>query len=203
MEHMVPITPAIRNIEGTSDLLERALKLAGLVTQLFREAGWELVVVGGSAVEFYTEGAYMSGDIDFCRRTLEPIPLRKAQDLMAKLRARGGPRSWLIAGLYVDLLGLLECEAVTPCREVATPYGTICIVPAELALVERVLLAYYPQTDDNARDVAKKMLAVCLSNETSVDWDEVERLAGLDAFNISNELAALKEEVANELEDGA
>ena len=90
---MVPITPAIRDIEETSDLLEKALKLAGLVTQMFREAGWELVVVGGSAVEFYTEGAYMSGDIDLCRKTLEPIPLRKAQDLMAQLGARGGPEA--------------------------------------------------------------------------------------------------------------
>ena len=31
----------IRNIEETPDLLERALKLAGLVTRLFREAGWD------------------------------------------------------------------------------------------------------------------------------------------------------------------
>ena len=66
-----------------------------------------------------------------------------------------------------------------------------------------MLLAYYPQPDNDARDVAKKILAVCLSKETSIDWDEVERLAGLDAFNIRAELAALKEEVANELGDRA
>ena len=203
MEHMVPITPAIKDIEATSDLLEKALKLAGLVTQMFREAGWELVVVGGSAVEFYTEGAYMSNDIDLCRKTLEPIPLRKAQDLMAQLGARGGPRSWVIAGLFVDLLGFLENEALTPCRELVTPFGTISIVPTELAVVERVLLAFYPQPDNEARDVAKKILAVCLSNPTSVEWEEVERLAGLDAFNITAELAVLKEEVANELQSSA
>ncbi len=49
------------DINGTDDLLERALKLSGLVTSLFRESGFGLVVVGGSAVEFYTEGDYMSG----------------------------------------------------------------------------------------------------------------------------------------------
>ena len=81
-----------RDIEATPDLLERALKLAGLVTRLFREAGWDLVVVGGSAVEFFTEGSYMSGDIDLCRRTLVPIPLRRAQDLMGQIGATGGPR---------------------------------------------------------------------------------------------------------------
>jgi hypothetical protein len=127
--------------------LERALKLTGLVTKLFREAGWELVVVGGSAVEFYTEGAYMSGDIDLCRRTAAPIPLRCAQDLMGRLGATGGPRNWKVAGLFVDLLGLLENEATAPCRTIATPYGTISIMPAELALLERTLLAFYPRPD--------------------------------------------------------
>jgi hypothetical protein len=190
---------AITDIEATTDLLEKAMKLAGVVTSLFREAGWNLVVVGGSAVEFYTEGAYMSGDIDFCRKNPERIPLRKLQDLMACLGGRGGPRSWSVAGLYVDLLGLLENEATTPCRNVVTPYGTISLVPAELALVERVLLAYYPQADAGARDTAKKMLATCLTGQTEVDWKEVERLAALTDFDITAELAALKEEVGSEL----
>ena len=42
---------ALADIEGTSDLLERALKLAGLLTSLFEKRGFPLVVVGGSAVE--------------------------------------------------------------------------------------------------------------------------------------------------------
>jgi hypothetical protein len=186
-------------ISATPDLLERALRLSGLVTRIFREAGWDLVVVGGSAVEFYTEGAYMSGDIDLCRRTLRPIPLRLAQDLMATLGATGGPRSWHVAGLFVDLLGLLENEATTPCRTIGTPCGAISVMPAELVVVERTLLAFYPQPDSEARNVAKKMLAACLSGSTPVDWDEILRLAGLPSFNVVKELAQLKEEVAREL----
>lgn len=196
---MEDVLQNMRDIEATPDLLERALKLAGLVTGLFREAGWDLVVVGGSAVEFFTEGSYMSGDIDLCRRTLAPIPLRRAQDLMARIGARGGPRSWKAAGLFVDILGLLENEAVTPCRTIATPYGTINVVPAELAVVERTLLAFYPFPDPEARSVAKKMLAVCMSGATPVDWDEIRRLAGLPAFNVAKELDELRREVAREL----
>jgi hypothetical protein len=190
----------LREIENTTDLVERALKLAAVVTRVFAEEGWDLVVVGGSAVEFYTEGAYMSGDIDLCRRTPNPIPLRKAQDLMGKLGAKGGPRSWQIAGLYVDLLGLLENEAQSPCRDIETPFGKVVVAPAELVLVERVLLGFYPNPDDEARVVARKMMAVCLTGQTPVDWSEVERLAGIPAFNISEELAQMREEVANELE---
>ena len=68
------IASARADIEATTDLLERAMKLSGLVTTLFQERGFPLVVVGGSAVEFYTEGGYMSGDIDFCRKTLRSVP---------------------------------------------------------------------------------------------------------------------------------
>ena len=196
---MTGILQDIRDIEATPDLLERALKLAGLVTRLFREAGWDLVVVGGSAVEFFTEGSYMSGDIDLCRRTLAPIPLRRAQDLMGRMGATGGPRSWMAAGLFVDILGLLENEATTPCRTMATPYGTIRVVPAELAVVERTLLAFYPSPNPEARAVAKKMLAVCVSGDTPVDWDEIKRLACLPSFNVAKELDELRREVAREL----
>ncbi|MFH0919031.1 MAG: hypothetical protein V1913_01600 [Fibrobacterota bacterium] len=185
-------------IESTANLLEKSLKLAGLVTNVFSAAGWPLVVVGGSAVEFYTEGAYMSGDIDLCRLSPAQIPLRKAQDLMAPLGATGGPRSWKIAGLFVDLLGFLENEALTPLRTLQTPYGPISLIPTEQALVERILLAHYPQPDANMRDIARKFMAVCLSGATPVDWGEVTRLSALPSFDISRELEILKDEVAGE-----
>jgi hypothetical protein len=190
----------IREIEAIPDLLDRALRLSGLVTRIFRDAGWDLVVVGGSAIEFYTEGSYMSGDIDLCRRSLAPIPLRRAQDLMGRLGATGGPRSWKVAGLFVDLLGLLENEATTPCRTIGTPCGPISVIPAELAVVERALLAFYPRPDAEARTVAKKMLAVCVSGDTPVDWAEIRRLAGLPSFDVVDELDELKKEVMRELD---
>ena len=191
---------ALKDIEATDDLLEKGLKLAGLVTHLFAEAGSNLVVVGGSAVEFYTEGAYMSGDIDFCRRELKRIPLRQAQDIMGILGATGGPRSWLVAGLYVDLLGFLENESVSPCRSIETPFGTVSLLPPETAIVERVLLAFYPQPDADARDVACKLIAACMSGETPVDWNEVARLAALPDFKVTSELEELREEVRRELD---
>ena len=39
------------DIENTADLLERAMKLAGVITALFRERGVSLVAVGGKAAE--------------------------------------------------------------------------------------------------------------------------------------------------------
>lgn len=193
------LTAAMRDIESTPDLLERALKLSGVVTALFARAGWPLLVVGGSAVEFYTEGAYMSGDIDFCRRRLEPVPLRLAQELMGSLSATGGPRSWKVGGLFVDLLGLLENESKSPVREVQTPYGPVSLLPPELLLVERVLSATYPARDAALYDVAKKIAAAGLSGDAAFDWDEALRLAALPSFRVLDEVRALRREVEDEL----
>jgi len=195
----IDVTAAMRDIGATPDLLERALKLSGVVSTVFAQAGWPLMVVGGSAIEFYTEGAYMSGDIDFCRRRLQSIPLRLAQELMGRLGATGGPRSWKVGGLFVDLLGLLENESVSPVRELQTPYGTVCIIPPELLLVERVLSATYPLRDAAMYDTAKKIMAAGLAGESPFDWDEVCRLAALPSFGVLSEINVLRGEVENEL----
>jgi len=189
----------LKDIEETDDLVAKALQLAALITRLFASDGCELVVVGGSAVEFYTEGAYMSGDIDLCRNSIKRIPLRRTQELMGSIGARGGPRSWQVAGLYVDMLGYLENESQSPLRVIETPLGPVHLIPPELVLVERTLLSFYPCPDENAKSVAKKMMAVCLSGKTEVDWDEVDRLAGLPDFLIQRELQQLRSEVEDEL----
>ncbi len=186
-------------IAETQDLVAKALKLAAVISRLFAEEGCELVVVGGSAVEFYTEGAYMSGDIDLCRNSLKRVSLRRAQELMGSIGAKGGPRSWQVAGLYVDILGLLENEARSPLRVINTSLGPVTLIPPELVLVERTLQSYYPCLDEEAKSVAKKMLAVCLTGQTEVDWLEIDRLAALPDFGVQQELRQLRSEVEDEL----
>ena len=190
----VDVKSAVAEIESTTDLLERALKLSGLVTTLFQRRGFPLVVVGGSAVEFYTEGGYMSGDIDFCRRSLNAIPPRVMQDVIAELGGKGVSRSWIVCGLCVDFLGLLECETSLPMRELETPYGVVSMIPPELSLVERVLIANYPPSQELAV-TARKMMVAAL-NDPNFDWAEAERLAALPDFGVLAELRALKEEVS-------
>ena len=181
------------DIEATSDLLERALKLSGLITTLFAERGFHLVVVGGSAVEFYTEGGYMSGDIDFCRKTLKAIPPRIMQEVAERLGGKGLGRNWLICGLYVDILGLLESETDLPDRIVQTPYGEVRMLPPELALVERVLFA---EQDAECVASARQMMAAALK-DANFDWVEAERLAALQDFSVLSQMRRLKEELAS------
>ena len=189
------IMAAQSDIEATADLLARAMKLSGLVSTLFQERGFPLVVVGGSAVEFYTEGGYMSGDIDFCRKTLKAVPPRLMQEIAERLGGTGLGRNWLVCGLYVDLLGLLESETTLAERIVKTPYGDVRILPPELALVERILFA---EQDVECIPSAKQMMAAALRDAT-FDWDEAERLANLPDFRVCDALRKLREELSDAL----
>ena len=175
------------------------LKLASLCSALGRDRGFELVVVGGSAIELLTDGAYVSGDLDLCLASPPTIALRERQELMGKLAAEGGPRSWQVAGMFVDLLGPLETLARTPLRRVAGPYGMVQLVQPEELLAERVLVSAYPQPHPPARDCARKLAAVALGNTLEFDWQELRRLAGQPEFRILDECKALVREVANEL----
>lgn len=180
------------DIETTGDLLARALKLSGLLTTLFRRQGISLIVVGGSAVEFYTEGSYMSGDIDFCRRSIKAPTPRQIHDILVPLGGKCIGRNWQVCGLFVDILGIVEIETAKEFTEVETPYGVVKMIPPELALVERVLFAMDSQ---ECVASARQMMASALSRP-DFDWQEAERLADLPDFNILKELRALRDEMA-------
>ena len=187
------IERAKADIEATGDLLERALKLSGLVTTLFQEQGFPLVVVGGSAVEFYTEGGYMSGDVDFCRKSLKAIPLRLMSDIMLRLGGKSLGRNWQVCGIFVDFLGLLESETVLPNRELDTPYGRVYFLPPELALVERIIFA---ESSAECLPSARQMMAAALQDER-FNWAEARRLADLPDFKVLPQLEAMRKELSD------
>jgi len=194
------IAAALNDVRRERDQNLKAQKLASLVSSLFRERGIELVVVGGSAIEFYTDGAYMSGDIDLCQlKPSTPIPLRLRQEIMGHLEAKGGPRSWEVAGMFVDLLGQIETESKTSLRKLKAPYGTITLMNPEELLVERILVSVYPQPNREALACAKKFIAVALAGGFSIDWREVRRLANSNEYRILDECKILTGKVAHEL----
>src|SRR5262249_13021361 len=126
------VSNALAEIRAEPDPSLKAQKLASLCSAAFRERGIELVVVGGSAIEFYTEGAYTSGDIDLCVLKPErPVPLRLRQEILGELGAQGGPRSWEVAGLFVDLLGVVEKDGRAPVRQLQAPFGVVNLLDPE------------------------------------------------------------------------
>jgi hypothetical protein len=159
----------------------------------------ELVVVGGSAIEILTEGAYASGDLDMCHATKATLSVAERQEIMGLLCAKGGPRNWQVAGMYLDLLGPVESFAHTPFRRVEAPYGKILLMKPEDLLVERVLVSYDLGEDEMARNCAKILAAVALRQEIQMNWDEVVRVANRPEYRNLPECARLVKEVADEL----
>ena len=195
------IQTALADITAETDPTVKHLMLASLVSTIFRERGVELVVVGGSAIEFYTEGAYTSGDVDLCvMDAREPLTMRLRQEIMGQLAAKGGPRSWEVAGAYVDVLGSFENLARTSVRTIAAPFGDVKVSPVEELIVERVLVSRYPQDYPPALDCAKKILAAVLEGEVEVDWAEVRRLANANAYANWADVKAITDEQAKALQ---
>jgi hypothetical protein len=193
------IKSALADITAEQDPTLKSAKLASLCSTIWAERGVELVVVGGSAIEILTEGAYASGDLDMCHANKATLSVAERQEVMALLGAKGGPRNWQVAGMYLDLLGPVESFARTPYRRVEAPYGSILVMKPEDLLVERVLMTFYLGESQTARDCAKKLAAMILDGVIPVDWNEVRRLANLPEYRNLPQCIKLVEEVADEL----
>jgi hypothetical protein len=193
------IQSALADITNEQDPTLKSLKLASLCSTLWAERGVELVVVGGSAIEILTDGAYASGDLDMCHTNKVSLPIRERQEVMAQLGAEGGPRNWKVAGMYFDLLGPAESFARTPFRRVEGPYGGVLVMKAEDLLVERVLVSIYPQPNETARICARELAGAALGGAIAMNWDEVLRIANLPEYRNVDECKTLIREVADEL----
>src|ERR1017187_2018348 len=193
------IKSALADITAEQDPTLKSAKLASLCSALWAERGVELVVVGGSAIEILTEGAYASGDLDMCHANKTTLPVRERQEVMGLLGAKGGPRNWQVAGMFVDVLGPAESFARTPFRRFEAPYGDFLVMKPEDLLVERVLMSYYTGKNKTARDCAKILTAVTLRREIEMNWDEVRRLANLPEYRNLPQCVQLVKEVADEL----
>ena len=199
------IATALTLVREETDLNSKSLLLAGLVSELFRERGFEPVVVGGSAIEFYTDGAYMSGDTDICWTGWPQPSSEERGEIMRQLpgvKAHGGSKSWGIEGLWIDLLGEIDYRANKDCVRVFTPFGQVVLIPVEDALVGRVYAArkYCNGYDEKDDDCAKKLMAGVLSGRIPIDWDEAYRVAACSKYNCVPEFNAVKAEVEAELE---
>lgn len=198
------IASALAVIRQETDLNSKSLLLAGLVSELFRERGFEPVVVGGSAVEFYTDGAYMSGDTDICW-TGWPMPNEEEREEIMRqipgIKCHGGVKSWGIEGLWIDLLGEIDYRADKDVVVLETRFGEVALIPVEDALVGRVYAArkYCSGFDEKDDDCAKKLMGSVLMGHVAIDWEQAYKVAACSKYNCLAEFEAVKAEVEAEL----
>lgn len=194
---MNSLAARLESIRQETDQNRKNLLVAEVVSELLRAIGTEPVIVGGSAVEFYTDGAYVSGDVDVCFDGVRLLTPRERETVLA---AAGHPvsiRSWNVAGVLVDLLGRLETCARSPLQRL----GTIRLIQIEDLIAERILIATVPRFDPDRWQVAKILLAAGWKNLVRLDRGELERIAQSPEYRIGDELQRMIREIEGALNE--
>lgn len=147
---------------------ERNLWLGALLT---KEAATDIVIVGGSAIEVYTGGMYVSGDTDL---------VGERQAIITALEHWGFRREgrlWSRSGLelWVDPVGRNYTGDTRRLREVSTPYGPVRLASVEDLIAKRLIeVKVWPRGGTALFDQA---VALAGEYHEEIDWEYVTLVA--------------------------
>ena len=142
----------------------------------------DIVVVGGSAIEIYTAGGYVSGDIDLCGPAEILTPVLKRWGFEQPGR-EWGRIDW---GIVVDIVGRFPSGSMKLTRVVDTPHGPVRVGAVEDLILGRLALIKFwsePQESVNARMLVRL---------PEVDWEYLEFRAKQE--NVADLLRLLRRE---------
>jgi hypothetical protein len=165
---------------------ERILYFAGVLSTAVGGLEGPVVVVGGSAIEVYTVGAYTSGDIDLV------TPRQEAARVLESWGFHTEGRTWYHEKwkLDVDLVGSDYSGNPSRIREVETPYGSVRLAAVEDLIIKRLAEAKHWQ---GRRQEAFEQAAL-LASELAGDLDDTYldfRAKQEDVVDILADLRAL------------
>ena len=157
-------------LSGAPSPTERRLRFAALLASGLRASGTEFIVVGGSAIEFYTRGQYTSGDIDVVY-----TGRGDAEKLLLQWRFTRQGRIWVNEGLGIvlDFVKPPYTGDLGRTQVLETPHGSIRLAALEDLIVKRLASAKHWRRPGDA-DHAQLLAA---GYEDRIHWGYVERLA--------------------------
>lgn len=153
-----------------NDGLRRKLIALGILTDQLKPAGLTPVLVGGTAVEFYTAGGYATKDVDLALPTSS-----KVDAAFAELGFRREGRFWVRDDL--DLLfeapaGNLAGEDA-PRTEISIDGWRVVILGIEDLILDRLRAAVHWKSEEDMR-WARRLVALY---SDCVNWDYLRRRA--------------------------
>ena len=125
-----------------------------------------LTVVGGSAIEIYTNGAYVSGDIDLI--VADPAKVKRVLRIW-RFKDEGKLWTHPKLGLFVDLVGTENNGSNRLTRIVQTQYGSVRLGAVEDLIIKRLVeVRYWGQKPALAQ-------AILLTRQygADLDWDYI------------------------------
>jgi len=162
----------------TEDSVRKRALFAGLLSrEIVNRGGKPLVIVGGEAVELYTQGSYTTGDIDI------KSPKKLTEEILEEWGFEKSGRVWFNGELdiYIDWLGesLDEGpEAEKRINTVTVAEGIdVSVISIEDLIIDRLNACKY-WNDSDSLMWAKVLLKVKESMKEDVDRDYLFRRAG-------------------------
>jgi hypothetical protein len=141
---------------------------------LASELGQDVVIVGGSAIEIYTSGWYVSGDIDLVGERNAIIKILERWEFLKS----GRMWSRVDLGLWVDPVARDYTGDTRKLQEVATPYGRVKLASLEDLIAKRLIeTKVWPRGGTELFDQA---LALANEYDGQIDWDYVTKVATRD-----------------------
>jgi len=160
----------ITDAKRLEDRLDRRLFVLGVITEAMSEVGVKPILVGGSAVEFYTFGGYATQDMDVV------MPgSREVEGVMAGLGFRRSGRYWTRRDLHIMLEAPAPPLAGDPNRVIEIDLGesVVYVIGIEDLLIDRLNAYVHWGSEEDGR-WAERLLAGCADK---VDWSYLESRA--------------------------
>ncbi|MDQ7851077.1 MAG: hypothetical protein QN152_06330 [Armatimonadota bacterium] len=174
-------------LKDLANPLEVQLRTAAVIARVLGRTGDSVVVVGGSAVSFYTGGAYLSRDVDL----VTTAPVGRIRDILPRLGFERRNGAWVHAETDVVVDFPAPPLAGDPGRttRVDTEEGSVHIIGIEDLLVDR-LNAVVHWNDTEAREWCIAILAL------HRDLDSAYLQARAETEGIAAELREVSAEAA-------
>jgi hypothetical protein len=150
---------------------ERNLWVGALLAE---EAATDIVIVGGSAIEVYSSGRYVSGDIDVVGERSSII------GALERWGFRREGRLWSRSDLelWVDPVGRYYTGDVAKLRVVLTPYGLVRLASVEDLIAKRLIeTKVWPR---GGTELFEQAVALAAEYHDEIDWGYVTRVAEQD-----------------------
>jgi hypothetical protein len=176
------LPPEFGNLQGIADPFERRLYFAAILAKYAAKRGGTFVIVGGHAVEYYTDGGYATQDADLL--TPDKAPLAELLiEWGFKLEGRVYWHPDL--AIVVDLIdGRVSGD---PARTVELDIEglNVNMAPVEEVVIDRLSAGVHWHSDEDMQWAR----AVCRANRQDIDWEYLQQRAR--EAQVSEALAAL------------
>jgi predicted nucleotidyltransferase len=168
----------MRKAAGITERLERALFVVAVWTEALKSKNIRPIVVGGTAVEFYSFGAYMTFDID--------LVCANRQEALDQLEVLGFKRSESLRHWYHEELSLVVeipdgalAGSLERVAEVEIRGFTAHIIGIEDLVLDR-LRAFVHWRSEIDGEWVRRLLSL---HSEDIDWEYLRKMASQEALD--------------------